>query len=279
MRDGVLADLLAAEFGHHLTGGEDGDPVTEPVKLPQVGGHDDDAGARIGDLAEDAVDLGPGAHVDALRRLLGEHQRGLLVQQRPGQQYLLLVAAGQAEHVGVDGRRLDGQVLPLRLHGPGLGARPHHAPAAELPERRDQGVLPYRQRPEQALAEPVSGQVHHARVQRRVGTARLERHPAQLGPAGRVPQPGQGAEELGLPVAHDAGQPDDLPGGGGQRHVVEGAVREVLDGQHGVARGARLGRELGGYRPPDDELEQLAVGDVGTPKLPRTAPSRSTVTC
>ena len=113
---------LAAEFGHHLAGGEDHDPVAEPFQLPGIGGHDDHAGACVGGLAQDAVDLGPGADVDALGRLLGEQQRGPLVEQRPGQQHLLLVAAGQAEHVGVDGRRLDGQVLALRFDGAGLGS-------------------------------------------------------------------------------------------------------------------------------------------------------------
>jgi hypothetical protein len=33
----------------------------------------------------------------------------------------------------------------------------------------------------------------------------------------------------GLPVADNAGQPDDLSGRGGQRHVVEGVVGKVLD--------------------------------------------------
>jgi hypothetical protein len=263
VRDGVLGDLLAAEFGHHLAGGEDQHPVAEPFQLPGIGGDDDHAGPSVGGLAQDAVDLGPGADVDALGRLLGQQQRRLLVQQRPGQQHLLLVAAGQAEHIGFNGRCLDRQVLALGLGGPGLGARPDDPPAAELAERGDHGVLPHRERAEQALAEPVGGQVDHARIQRGGRTVCLERRPAQYGPAGRVLEPGQGAQELGLAVADDAGQADDLPGVRGQRHVVEGPVGQVLDDQRGiVSDGLRLGRELGGHRPADDELEQPGVFDV-----------------
>ena len=237
MRDRVLPDPVATQLGGDLAGREDHDPVAEAFQLPDVGRHDDHPGARVSHLPEDAVDLGPGADVDSRGRLVRQQQRDALVEQRPGQQDLLLVTPGQAQHVGVDRGGLDGQAVPLRLDGPGLGALVHHPPAAELAERGDHRVLPDRQCPEEALAEPVRGQVHHARLQRGVRLAWLERHAAQVRPAGRGPQPRQRAQEFALPVAHDAGQPDDLARRGGQRDVVEGPGGKVLHGQHrGITR-------------------------------------------
>ena len=76
VRDGVLPDLVAAQLGDDVAGGEDRDPVAEAFQLPDVGGHDDHRGAGVGHLAQDAVDLGPRADVDALGRLLGQQQAG-----------------------------------------------------------------------------------------------------------------------------------------------------------------------------------------------------------
>ena len=106
--------------------------------------------------------------------------------------------------------------------------------------------------------------------QRGVRAARLERHAAQVSAAGRAAQPGQRAEELALPIAHDPGQPDDLPGRRGQRDVVESAGGKVPHGQHrglrrpggGCAPAAALAGNSALHGPAHDELEELGVGDV-----------------
>ena len=230
-RDGVFPDLSAAQFGDDVPGGEDRHPVAQALQFPDVGGDDDHRGARVGDLAQDAVDLRPRADVDPLGGLLGQQQPHLLVEQGAGQQDLLLVAAGQAQHVGLGRRRPDGQLLPLLVHGAGLGAQVGHAPAAELAERGDQRVLPDRQRPEQALGEPVGRQVHHPGAQRRLRVTRPQRRPVQLRPPARVAEAGQRAQEVRLPVPHDSGQAHDLPGLGGQGDVVEGPGGQPGDGE------------------------------------------------
>ena len=102
MRDRILPDLVTTQFGDHMAGGEDGNPVAEAFQLPDVRGHDDHRSTGLGHLPENAVDLGPRTDVHALGRLLCQQQDGPLVQQRSGQQDFLLVAAGQAEHVSFD---------------------------------------------------------------------------------------------------------------------------------------------------------------------------------
>ena len=54
--------------------GHDEHLVAQALELVGVRRGDDDGDAAVGGLAEDAVDLGAGADVHALRRLVGEQQ-------------------------------------------------------------------------------------------------------------------------------------------------------------------------------------------------------------
>ena len=274
VRDRVFLDLLAAQFGDHVAGREDDDPVAQAGQLADVGrGHDDHAGAAVGDLAQDPVDLGAGADVDALGGFLGQQQAGVLVQQRPGQQDLLLVAAGQAEDVGVDRGGLDRQAVALGFDGAVLGAAVHDAAAAELPERRDDGVLADGQSAEQALVQPVRREVDGARLERGLRPGGLELWCRAARRCRWRDQAGHRAQELALAVADDAGHADDLAPGDGQGDVAEGRgwrssrppgpVPDPVAGA-GLSRDA-LSRELGRDLAADDQLQQLRVRDVSRP--------------
>jgi hypothetical protein len=73
------------------------DAVAKPDQLRQFGRDDDDADTLLGQVAQDAVDLGLGADVDAPRRLVEEdHLR--IDREQLGERHLLLIAARQARH-------------------------------------------------------------------------------------------------------------------------------------------------------------------------------------
>ena len=76
---------------------------------------------RAGDLAQDAVDLGAGADVDALRRLVRDEDRRL-GEHRARHHDLLLVAARERRDRRLERRRLDGQLGQLALDGVDLAA-------------------------------------------------------------------------------------------------------------------------------------------------------------
>ena len=104
--------------------------------MPRISGSSDEiiriARPRAGELAHQPVDLGLGADVDALRRLV-EDQHRRLRRQPAGQRHLLLVAAGEV----ADRRRRSTRVLiaePLRRSR----RRPRRSrPKSSSPQRRD----------------------------------------------------------------------------------------------------------------------------------------------
>ncbi len=86
----------------------DGDPVAHAEDLGQLGRDHQDRQALGGQLAHQSVDLGLGADVDALRRLV-EDQQARARGQPPRQRDLLLVAAREVADRGVEVGRLDPQ--------------------------------------------------------------------------------------------------------------------------------------------------------------------------
>ena len=59
-----------------------GDPVADSEKLGKIRADDQDRLALRGQLADQAVDFGLGADIDAARRLVQEQNVGLLVESR-----------------------------------------------------------------------------------------------------------------------------------------------------------------------------------------------------
>ena len=101
---------------------EDDDPVRDGQQLGQLARGHDDRPALGGQLADQFVDLGLGADVDAAGGLVEQEDLGL-DQEPAGEDALLLVAAREAGDRNVAAGRLDRQLLDRPGHGTALGAR------------------------------------------------------------------------------------------------------------------------------------------------------------
>ena len=85
---------VAAQRADHRAVAQHQHPVGALDDLLQLGGDEQDAEPLRGQLVDQRLDLGLGADVDAAGGLV--EQQHLRVQaEHPGQQHLLLVAAGQ----------------------------------------------------------------------------------------------------------------------------------------------------------------------------------------
>ena len=104
----VLGDLGARQRADDGAVTQDDDPVRALHDLLELGGDQDDRQPRFGQIADQALDLGLGADVDAARWIV-EEQHPWLEAQDAGEQDLLLVAAGQLADPLVGTRRLDPQ--------------------------------------------------------------------------------------------------------------------------------------------------------------------------
>src|SRR5262249_22818875 len=92
-------DLFGSPLGDRphaaeVSAGHDGQAITNPQKLRQIAADKDQRLALPGQFADEAIDLGLAADIDAPRRLIQEQDVGLLVQQA-GQGDFLLIAAAQ----------------------------------------------------------------------------------------------------------------------------------------------------------------------------------------
>ena len=95
MHDGLLGGLGPGELGGEAAFAEDEDPVGDGQELGQLAGGHDDGHPVLDEAADQGVDLGLGADVDASGRLVEEEELG--VDQEPaGDDALLLVAAREA---------------------------------------------------------------------------------------------------------------------------------------------------------------------------------------
>ena len=128
-RDDVfLGHLVAGQLADDAAAREHQDAVADAGELQRVGGIDDAAGA-VGHLGADrAVDVEAGAGIDALRRLVDQHDVGA-IGEAAGQHRLLLVAAGEAADRLLQARRHDAVFAHQR-------ARPRRAPCGPRRGRR-----------------------------------------------------------------------------------------------------------------------------------------------
>ena len=235
--------------------------MREADDLLELGGDQDDAEAFRGELDEEVVDRLLGADVDAARRLVGE-QDAWAAEERPSEQHLLLVPAGQ----GADRRP-----VPCSPHLAAVehGARrtPLRPPAddaggAEFAEPRERRVLD-RERPKTRpsslrdsgiIASPAS---RLRRGERPSAPARGSRsrptrswtRRRRLAPARCVRRPRGRRGRRSRP----RGPRSSLP---------RRRAREAPDGeQHGsVVRRGLPGRERGGERPAEHRLDQRRLG-------------------
>ena len=250
---------VALERGDGLAARHHDHAVAEALELKGVARGDHDRHAARGDLAEDAVDLGPRADVDALRRLVGDED-GRLGQHRARHHDLLLVAAGERRDRSLERRRPDRQLDELVLDRVDLAAPADEGTGREPVERRERGVLADVQIDHQALGQAIGrhvGGVLHQRTPRESLAVDLDR-------SGRRGAPGERTQQGRLAVADHACDAHDLALPGSERDVVEALPAQSLDPQQRSLAGLRsvLRREGRLERAADDQGEEVVVRDV-----------------
>ena len=97
---------VAFELGLDPAAVEDIDAAGEVQDLGQVGRDQHDRRARLAEVADEGVDRGAGADIDADRRLV-EDEDVDRPRQAAGEQHLLLVAAGEEIDGALDAARLE----------------------------------------------------------------------------------------------------------------------------------------------------------------------------
>ena len=105
---GAPVGRAALELRHPAALLHHDDAVGEPEGLGQFGGDQDDGEALLGQLADEIVHGGLGADVDALRRLVQDHDLGPGGEPL-GDHHLLLVAARELAEPLLPMGRLDGE--------------------------------------------------------------------------------------------------------------------------------------------------------------------------
>ena len=190
----------------------DGDPVRERVNLVEFGGDDEYGHAVVALLDDAAVHELDRAHVEPAGRLAGDEHL-VLTREFPGQDHLLLVAAGQRAHRHL--RRGGADVEFLDAFGCVACDRAEVEPDAggegRLVVRVEHHVVGHREVADQPVFLPVLGDVGDARVQsllrRGVGQVPAIQHDLARD---RGPQAHQRLAQLGLPVALHPGHAQDL---------------------------------------------------------------------
>ncbi len=234
--------------------------VAETLQLDCVARRNDDGHAAPGDLAQDAIDLGASTDVHALRRLVGDEDCGVR-EHCAGHHDLLLIAAGESGYRRLERGGADRELREFTFDRLDLPAMADEGTHGEPVERRQGRVLADVQIDHQPLGQPVGGHVGRvlfARTPRQVLVPDPDR-------ARRLVESGQRAEESALTVPDDAGDADDLALVRGERDVVEPSAGQPFDPQHRpfVVMRDGLRRKCRVERPPDDQGEQLVVGDLG----------------
>src|SRR5690349_5387976 len=146
---GQPQDFFLARAGRGQLAGDqplphDEHPVGQAEHLRQVRGDDDDGEPFGRQVADDGVDLALGAHVDALCRLVEEQHLGVRGEP-PGQQHLLLVAAGQRRHRLLPRAGPQPQPAQVAVDGALLLAAVDQERLRDLRKLGDRRVLPDRQ--------------------------------------------------------------------------------------------------------------------------------------
>ena len=138
------------------------DAIGEAQQLLELGGNDEDRRALRGDVAQDRVDRGARADIDALGRLV-ENQHLRLQQQPARDDDLLLHAAREIEQVRI-GEPIERQLEPLhQLGDPAVELAIAEAEAAMRAEMAEQQILAHRQIRHDRLPPPILGDKADAR--------------------------------------------------------------------------------------------------------------------
>jgi len=220
----------------------DGQRVAHAQQFRQVTGDPEDGLALGGQLADEGVDVGLGAHVDAARRLVQEQHVGLLMQQ-PRQRHLLLVPAREARNRLVGPLRADAEAPDPLAGRLACAAAAQQAERDVGPEAAEGQVIDHRQ---------VLGQAFGLAVLRQVPDA-ARQHPRGLPAGGRdaldadlaaddFVEAEDGPHQFRPAGADEPGNAEDLAAAEHQvrmlRHLAARQGREVEDRLADVVRRA-----------------------------------------
>ena len=258
-----------------------GDPVADPEQLGEIRADDQDRLALRGQLAEQAIDLGLGADVDAAGRLVEQQDVGLLVQQ-PRQGHLLLVAAREAATPAGPGRspRSVSRAIQPRDLGTAL-LEPQPAVRRVPPQARSMSCYPRSSGPGPAPRPcgPRSGTRAPARSARGASRSRPRRGATRIRPATTGSSPKTARSSRRPARADQSRDAEDLAAT--QHQVRRPAARagpEVLQLQDRLARRVRHAGEQLVEVAPDHVPDDRSSGRVSARSPSATdRPSRSTV--
>src|SRR2546430_677473 len=266
---GQVQDVLLGRVGRGQLAGDralahDDHAVGETENFGQVRRHHDHREPVGREVADDRVDLALRADVDALGRLVEQQHLGL-GGEPPGEQHLLLVAAGQRGHRLLPRAGPQPQAAEVAVDGAALFFAVDDEQRRDLRELGDRGVLPDGQLQQQAELLAVLGEQAQAGLH---GPARAFRgypHAVDLDAAGRDRV---GAEDrpkhVGTPGAEQPRDAQDLAGAHGEVDRLVAAERlESPQDEPGFADGALAGRVQRLDRPADHRRDQAVVVELG----------------
>src|SRR5680860_1112998 len=246
------------EVTHDLAAEEHRDPVAEPMQFVEVLRYDEHTGSRGTQVLQLCMHVAVGADVEPTGGL-GHDQHARSARECPGKEHLLHVATRQRRH-RVVGSGADVEPLDHRLGvGPDRGLVQQPPPREERQVLDDEVVLDAHLRDHAAAsvlsqaAEPGPQPGGHVRSGE-IGAVDLN------GSAVRQRRAGKNIHQVGLAVARDPRDADDLSGVDGEAYPVEYRAtapqqRHLADHEHGLARrfrGVRRGDRRGGNRPIGD---------------------------
>ena len=148
----------------------DPDAVAHPQDLGELGADHQDGHALVGEIDHQAMDLGLGPHVHALRGLVEDQHRG--PRREPSSQSdLLLIAARQVPHRRLEGRRLDREASRERSGYLTLATKIEEAMSRHISEHGQRAVCRDRHLGNDAVAPPVLGNIGDPRALAWLGEA------------------------------------------------------------------------------------------------------------
>ena len=209
---------------------QDDDPIAHADELGQLRRNEQDCKSLRGELGDHRMDLGLALDVDALGRLVENHEPRIGGEPF-GQHDLLLVAARKRLYGLVEIAELQPQSLQVRLDEGELASSPDQTGERRPVDHRQRGVGEDREIHDEALAEPV---LRHVGYSPRHGVGRIREGRRLAGEpnlAGCRPVDAeQDAGHLGAAAPDQAAQADHLARAHGEGDVGEGAVTRKARG-------------------------------------------------
>jgi hypothetical protein len=198
----VLVALSArARFAEHAAM-HHRDAIANPEKLGELTGHDEHRLALLGELADEAVDLGSTPHVDAAGRLVEQEHVNVVVKE-PRERHLLLIAARELADALIRVATADPEPGDVFFGFGALACRREQPVTPQRVELGQREVFTHRKRHGKTLALSIFAQHPHSVGEPSRGR-RAPRHRSHAHLAGaHLIEPENGAKQLRAPRADE----------------------------------------------------------------------------